>query len=480
MKHWKELLVLALLLIVGFTVRLYRFNGPIADWHSWRQADTSAVSRNFVKYGFDLLHPRMDNISNVQTNGAFENPKGYFFTEFPIYNAMQAGLYVLFGHFTIEEWGRLVTIVSSLISMMFLYLLSKKYANKTVGFFAVLFYALLPFSIYYSRTVLPQSSMTASLLAGVYFFDKALFDEKRKPLFGILSALFTALALLFSPYTVFYFPPFLYLLWKKWGFGLLRHWQPYVFVLTIAIPLALWRVWMLQYPEGIPANSWLLNGGNIRFTGAFFYWIFADRIGRLILGYWATGLLVLGLIVKRKNWGFFSSFFLGSILFVTVFAKGNVQHDYYQYIIVPSLVFLVALGSEFLWNPPQEKISLWMSRGVLILCIVGSLAFSWYFVRSYFDINNPAIVVAGHVADKILPKNAKVLTFYDGDSTFLYQINRPGWASMEKPLDQIISMGADYLVLADPTQSDFNGFGKMYKTVASSSQYLILDLHHSP
>src|SRR5258706_2543609 len=169
-----EILLLTLLLVGAFVVRLYRFNGPIADWHSWRQADTSAVSRNFVKYGFDLLHPRIDNISNVQTDGKYENPKGYFFAEFPLYNALQAGLFVTFHHFTIEEWGRLVTIFSSLIAMFFLYLLCRKYANKTVGFFTVFFYAFLPFSIYYSRTILPQSSMLASLLGSIYFFDLAL------------------------------------------------------------------------------------------------------------------------------------------------------------------------------------------------------------------------------------------------------------------------------------------------------------------
>ena len=48
---------LVLIFLLGFVVRLYKFNGPVADWHSWRQADTSSVSRNFVNKGFDILHP---------------------------------------------------------------------------------------------------------------------------------------------------------------------------------------------------------------------------------------------------------------------------------------------------------------------------------------------------------------------------------------------------------------------------------------
>src|SRR5581483_12450551 len=86
--------MLLAILIGAFVVRLYRLNNPIADWHSWRQADTSAVSRNFVKHGYDILHPRYDDLSNVQSG--YDNPNGYRFVEFPVYNIAQAGLFQMF------------------------------------------------------------------------------------------------------------------------------------------------------------------------------------------------------------------------------------------------------------------------------------------------------------------------------------------------------------------------------------------------
>src|SRR5437868_9737445 len=98
----KTTLFLIVLLFFGFLVRLYRFDNPIADWHAWRQADTSAVSRNFVKNGFDVLHPRFDDLSNVPSG--LDNPNGYRFVEFPIYNVMQAGAFRLFPVITLEEW----------------------------------------------------------------------------------------------------------------------------------------------------------------------------------------------------------------------------------------------------------------------------------------------------------------------------------------------------------------------------------------
>src|SRR3989344_1435849 len=103
-----ELLIFFLILVGAFGVRLYHFNSPVADWHSWRQTDTSSVSRNFVKYGYDILFPRFDDLSSGVS--LIDNPNGYRFVEFPFYNLAQAGLFQIFGKFTIEEWGRLATI----------------------------------------------------------------------------------------------------------------------------------------------------------------------------------------------------------------------------------------------------------------------------------------------------------------------------------------------------------------------------------
>jgi len=81
---------LLLVFVLGFAVRLYRFNGPVADWHSWRQADTSSVSRNFVNNGFDVLYPTFQDLSNVPSG--LDNPNGYRFVEFPIYNVFRPGV----------------------------------------------------------------------------------------------------------------------------------------------------------------------------------------------------------------------------------------------------------------------------------------------------------------------------------------------------------------------------------------------------
>ena len=105
--------------------------------------------------------------------------------------------------------------------------------------------------------------------------------------------------------------------------------------------------------------------------------------------------------------------------------------------------------------------------------------FGWYNVRDYYNINNNSIVVAGKAVNATIPKNAKIIALYQGDTSFLYQTNRQGWASFEKPLPEMITMGAKYMVLVNPTKEDL-GFKKEYKVLLSTPQYILFDLTKKP
>lgn len=482
-----EFLILTLTFIIGLILRLYRFDNPIADWHSWRQTDTSAVSRNFIKHGFDLLHPRFDDISNIASGK--ENPEGYRFVEFPIFNLFQAGFYSLIDSFKLEQWGRIVSILSSLISALFLYLLIEKNIGKTEGLFSSFFFLFLPFSVYYSRTILPDEMMVMASLVGMYFFDRWLsYDVNVRPkaeeshrvrltMIYMLAIIFTALAFLLRPYGLFFALPMVYLAFRKFGFRFIFQWQMWLFAALSILPLVLWRMWMAQYPEGIPASGWLFNENNIRFKGAFFYWIFGERISKLILGYLGVALLILGLFKREgeKRYLLVMSFLVSSLLYLFVMAGGNVKHDYYQILIIPTVSIFLARGSTFLLSERENKL---VSYIIIFSIILGMFAFSWYYVRDYFNVNNWTIVEAGQEADMILPAQAKVIAPapIPGDTTFLYYTGRPGWPAFTRPIEELMQMGATHLVIASPTKNDFDGFGRKYQVVASSSSYLILKL----
>lgn len=491
MKRLTVLLFLGIL-VLGFILRLYRFDNPIADWHSWRQVDTSSVSRNFTEKGFDLLHPTYHDLSNVPSG--LENPNGYRFVEFPIYNLFQAAGFKFVGILTLEEWGRLITIISSLLSITFIFLLVRKYTDDKIGLFSAFLYAVIPFNIYYGRVTLPDPLMVTSILGGIYFFDLWVNNGKKQSVgkeivFASFALIFTAAAFLLKPYALFFALPIIAIAYSSYGFSMFKKWKLWVFGLAAIIPLVLWRVWMLDFPEGIPVSAWLLNGGNIRFKGAFFYWIFENRIGGLILSFWGAGLFITGILLNsnsEKVYSFlkgqmllFWSFLVSTLIYLVVIARGNVQHDYYQILIMPTLVIFAGLGAKLFIDPPNEIVKKYISYPLLGVVTFFMIAFGWYAVRDYFNINRSSIIIAGNAADKLLPKDALVIANYEGDTTFLYQTKRSGWASYTKDIPEMINMGADYLIIADPKESDLE-FGNTYKIIDQKSEYLIIDLHQSP
>lgn len=474
----RSIILLFVILIGAFAVRLYKFNAPVADWHSWRQVDTSAVSRNFVQNGFDVLRPRFDDLSRGVS--LIDNPEGYRFVEFPIYNLLQGGFYKLIPQYTLEEWGRLVTIFSSLISIVFVYFLLAKYVNSRTGLIAAFFLAFVPYNIYFGRTILPDQSMVAALLGGTYFFSNWIERPKLSIVnFQFLLALTLIIsALLLKPYALFFSLPLIYLVWHRFGFSFFKKWQIWFFLVLSVLPLLLWQLWMNQeeFIQGIPRNDWLFNGNGIRFKGAFFHWLFADRIARLILGYWGLPFVVLGIfkkINKKENW-FFFYFLVSSLTYMTVLATGNIQHDYYQVLIMPTLAVFFAKGIDFVLER-KDLFNIRISLLLIIVSVIFMLAFGWFAVRDYYIIQRPELFVAGRAVDELTPRNAKIIAPYGGDTTFLYYTKRKGWPVFDRSLKEFKKAGASYIVFVNPTQDELN-FQKLFESVTITSEYTIFDL----
>lgn len=476
----KYTFLLLVILIGCICIRLFRFNGPIADWHSWRQADTSSVSRTFINEGYDLLHPKFHDISNVASK--LDNPNGYRFVEFPIYNVLQAGLTQFIGILTLEEWGRMISIASSVLSTYILYKLVSKYTNKTAGLFTAYFYAFIPFNVYYGRTILPDPSMVSTSLLAIYLFDLYLKNKRGKYL--LLAGVSASLSLLLKPYAIFFLVPLPVMAIYTYKLAIFKQWKIILVGIFTVIPLILWRQWMVQFPEGIPTNQWLLNGNGIRFRPSFLRWMLYERLTKLILGYFLAPILLLGAykVFKEKAFMLYSSIVLGAALYVVTFATGNVQHDYYQILIMPSVALLLGLGAYLL----SQKISAWLPLhlrkhnpyfGVLFILLISlmSMGHSWMSVKEYFNINNRAIITAGEAVDRLTPKDARIIALYNGDTSFLYQTKRKGWASQQSSLPEMIKLGASYLVITNPNGSDYN-FSKEYQAVVSNKTFLLVDL----
>lgn len=475
-------IALLVVLAVALVLRLHSIDAPLADWHSWRQADTASVTREYLKHNHSILEPRYHDLSNIPSG--LENPNGYRMVEFPVAPFATAGLLRAFPSMDLVRTSRLISIAASLVTIFavhqIVWLSSRKRWQALIAAGAL---AVLPYSIFYSRTILPEPLMLAAQTVAVWMFVhwSQASETKSRVFFLTLTWLSFSLALLLKPIAIFIAPVFAVLLWQKYGFQALFAKESWLLV-TAAIPLLLWRHWIEQFPAGIPANSWLFNGNGIRLRPAWWRWLFADRLGRLILGYWGTTLVVLGLVYREAKK--LSSYDLltlawasGQLAYLVVFATGNVQHDYYQIPLVPMLTLLIARGYQAILSLSADKIHRVGIVAVLAVLSSMSLFFSWYEVRGYFNINNPAIVKAGRAVDDLTPIDAKVIAPYGGDTAFLFQTNRTGWPIGSSIEDKIEKGATTY---ATTTYDDeARELEKLYTTLEKTPEHLILDLTSS-
>ncbi|EKD90128.1 MAG: hypothetical protein ACD_32C00014G0021, partial [uncultured bacterium] len=363
---------LLLIVFFGLLARLYKIDSPIADWHSWRQADTAAVTRNFVKEGFNPFIPKYDDMSGVSEK-PLVNPNTFRFVEFPIYNIATYPFYLLFG--VEDRFSRLVSVLFSLGSIVFLYLISKRYFGTFVSLLTALIYALLPFNVFFSRTILPEPTFLFFALGMMYFVD--LWIGSGKGVWGVWGFIFTALAFLMKPWAIFFIPPILYSLFSKYGFKIPHKF--FLLILAIA-PFIFWRLWILQQPQGIPASSWLMNSDNIRFRPAFWWWLISERLGREILAVPGVVLFVVGLLTKPKKSFFMHVWLLSMFSYFIIFATGNIRHNYYQYIFVPVAAVFFTLGFVKLISGIRDFLPRIWTIPLAFFFLILAFYFTWYQV----------------------------------------------------------------------------------------------------
>lgn len=451
-----DFLILFFIILIALVFRLYKIDIPLADFHSWRQADTASVARNFLQDGFNLLLPKYDDLSNIQSG--LENPEGYRMVEFPLYNAIFAYLYKNFSFLSLEIWGRAVSIFFSILIITVIYYLLLKEKNRLSAFFGSLIYAVFPFFVFYSRTVLPETPALGFAMISIlflYFFQQTK-KSKIKIIYYLVSLIFFSLSLLIKPTAIFFVFPLIYIFLRHYKERLFSNIFFYLYFLISITPLILWRTYIQNFPEGIPANVWLIKTVNtgsemkeIFFKPAFFRWIFFERINNLILGGYLTIFLIIGMIAKTKNY-FFYSFALSAFSYLFTFQGGNVQHDYYQTLILPFLGIFSGIGINVLFE--NRKV---FNIFIVFLSTVIILGSSWFF--SYYQLKNHynysfELIQQANLIKNFTKQDDKIVTDTTGDTTLLYLSERKGAPAVYKDPKELKKLGYQYITTSNQEQ----------------------------
>ena len=236
-------------------------------------------------------------------------------------------------------------------SLTLLYLLTKRFFGRSAALFAAGLFAVLPMSVYYTRTFMPESAMLFFSIAGVYFFSRWLDSNRWSDFF--LAALTLTLAFLVKLPTLFLGGPILFLAWLKFKGRMFLLPQFYLFLLILFLPPALWYGHMgaLHAQTHGGESIWLDNdklaNSGILLDYKFYKLIFWTRLGEKMFAFTGFFFVLCGMAckVERREQYLFHIWFASVCVYFLIAAVGNRIHEYYQLPILPAGC---ALAGKFL------------------------------------------------------------------------------------------------------------------------------------
>lgn len=457
-------------IVVAFILRLFWITNQPLDWHAFRQADTASVTREFVLNGIDLLHPHYHDLANIQSGK--DNLAGWRMVEFPWVNGLTAAL-ILVTRGNEIVIGRLVNVLFSLLAIGSVYWLVKRVSDERLALVSATVMSVLPYSVFYSRALLPEAAMLGTSMVSLVAFD--IWLEQRSWKWYITSLIALSLALLLKPFVLFFGGVYLALIWYRRGWKGFFAWQNFVYAGLAILPLWWWRQWIEQFPSGIPANDWLWNSNGIRWRPAWFRWLFWERLTLLIGGVVGAILGALNIIKwKEKSVMIWFLWWVGILAYFSAIATGNVQHDYYQTLVIPIISITIARGAVVLFDFLKKRLTNTHASLVVGGVLAVMVVIAWQQVKGYYNINHREYIEAGYAVDQLVPADAQVIAPAFGDTQFLFQTKRRGWPIGFEIEDKIAKGATHYVTTSYDDEARM--LEQQYQTLAKTPMYLILDL----
>ena len=438
---------------IALIPRLYNLNSPIIGVHAWRQADTAAMARNF--YEMQLAHPGLSNLWRFFYPQIDWGGGGYAETEFPIYPAVVSWIYRFFGQHT--ACARLVSVLFSLLGLYFLYRLIELCFDRSVAFWSGLFYAILPLSVFYGRTVQPESLVMMSTLGGLYFFKRWTLRENKWDLFG--SWVLSAIALLTKVLPLVYLGiPLLFLAVAKYRVRVFRRWELWVYAIALLVVTFAWYYHARQIYLDTGLTFGFGSDDTDRYSWADLlsvkYW--SDILFRLLVRHFAVfGFVIalIGLTYRRSKLEdyLWEVGLVSSLLANAIAPTSSYIHEYYQLpVMLYGLVFIGKVYSRAFESTARLFFRRSLQVALALTFITGSLIYSLDYMQPERVQSSEVLQLAQQIKANT-PADAKVLATTGGDPSLLYLSHRKGWlihpedVSLER-VRSAKSDGADFFV----------------------------------
>lgn len=410
-----------IILFLGILLRLRNWNlGPI-DAHPMRQSDAECVAYFIAKGDASLLYPKACLVRPVS------NTEGYFFLEFPVYEALIAVGYKIFGVKNVIF--RIINMFLYLVASGGLYIFVKKILNEKVALASVFLLATAPGAIFFiGHAVHPDVFAVACMMLSLGILVK---NPPPTPslefLFNLLSGLFLGLSVATRPFGLIVAPVYIYFLVKEK--------RKIVDWLLIFLPglgiYGCWRWWIGRSGVSADWENWVLTGQDKFFDINYLKILIWKNISGEVVGRIISGLTLLGLIVSvlkksKKLLPIFLWLLMIPIYWYIAF-EGNLIHQYYADIYLVPILIIAASGLIFIWD--KNKI---LALVTIVLVIYNGYRTSDYYFK---DVVYPEkIKYAAEIRENI-EADKKIIYMVKSDPVTLSLSHRQGWMLGEWPTD---------------------------------------------
>jgi hypothetical protein len=439
--------VIAALLTLGVIARAATFQSALFDFHSWRQADTAMIARNFVEERFDIRYPQIDQ------RGARE--EGYVETGLELYAFLLAAISRVVGFSPYV--GRLLNTFLFPWAAALLYRFARDRYGTRIGLLCLYIYSIgLPLLVYIDRAVMNESLLmllsVASLRAAQLHLQRPRAATLARLVIGsmAIAAMKPTFLVIWGALAGLYIERFgrkVVVRWELWG----------LLALTVSAAV-LW----FRHAHGLYEMTGLTFGVDDKLFSLSIvesprYWFkIATRLFKDILGPVAFLAVPFGTVwaVRRRHY----AEALGLVTFLVylvVVTIGNATHNYYQLPIVPVAAVLAALGiahlvDRFIGNEPERH-----ERRVLAFAVTLWLVAMSTFVRSaafhsWYEVDKTRVQACDELRPSLVSTDRVAFANYHSPD-LLFCVHRKGWllsepATTQDALRDVIRQGASVIV----------------------------------
>jgi len=434
------LIVLAVLLILGFYLRVYHLDAEVIGYHNMKEAHTLMESRHFLEEG-EYFSNKYDYKTTL------ENPEGEHSDNFPLYGWMITLLWKVTG--VSVPIARFFTILFALSVIVTTYLVTKElFGRDDIALLSSFFVTICPLFIFFGKTVFYDVPALAFAMASTYFYLIWLKKPKTK-FFVLFVSLITLAVLSKMVYLVFLFPmaavfPYKKNLNKKY---LKKNYKQYLWAFILPVTFFLFsNLSNNRFSGGLFERAFREKQLAEFFSSAYWHTIYTyavvdnfTKIGFLLM---VVGFIISCVYIKKESNRFLVVWLLSIIpysFFIGWMLRG---HNYYQMPFVPVVNILIAFTLLFVLNSLVPKFKKSYMKPAIVYGII-AIFFLLVMLPSIklstirqFDTQFIGLDVAGQYMNENSKSNDRVFGSGHQDTGFYWYANRNG-VQLPKTLEQI-------------------------------------------